>query len=336
MITRDILQKKLEAGYELSTVQMVIESKSLKRSQKGMGLRMYTMDLCDERLSTGSYFNSRIDGRKLDVEFSNLADSLYQVAQENDQPIRFQLMLKSTSYGGGHFSASDVEVSKEGVRFLNYDSAGLNNFYTSNWIYILFNKLSEKFPSQNNKCTFYRFTPDSGIQSDSSSCTIFSLDALFHLSKMDTFKILESRGEDLMQHDQITTQSTVKHGCVMDLAYESIPTEFSVLFRNIQSLKQASQLSERFQQHVINKKEETLEASISRHTGEKTIDYKRKLANLSVDNKREGYATDVLNAYDEDPKQFIVNATSRDIFTAIESGNLSASFNTSSYSPSNS
>ncbi len=61
----------------------------------------------------------------------------------------------------------------------------------------MYEKLAKKFRDSNDKCCFYRFNPKKGIQSDGYSCTVFSLDALFHLSNMDTFKILEDRAEDL-------------------------------------------------------------------------------------------------------------------------------------------
>lgn len=323
MIDRKQWESKLtsDAGYDLCAVQAIIEAKVYKRSLKHQDLQMYTIDLFDDRLSTRDGRERFIDEKKLDIEFSQLADTLYDLAQNKETTVRFQLLLKSTAYGNGHFSALDIEISKESVKFLNYDSAGLNNWYTSERAYILFEKLAAKF-STPDKCIYYRFNPTQAVQADDSSCTVFALDALFHLSKMDTFAILENRSQEMQQHDQETHSDTVNHGKIIDLPHESIPTEFSVLYRNIQSLNRVKQLPERFLTHTINKKNQTLETSIATHTAEKQIDYKTKLANLSVEYKKAGYVTDVLNAYDQNTDRFEINAASRDIFKAIEISNF--------------
>jgi hypothetical protein len=305
-------------SWDIENVRWVVQQKVQKRQEKGNPLLLYTMDSLEDRFLAP---NGCLDSEKVKQEMSSLANTLFNLTRSSEKPVRFQLIIRSCR--PNHYSAVDIEIIKQGVKFFNYDSAGLDCYFSSNRLYPLFDSLASKFDDKTN-CIFYRVNPKKSIQMDGHSCTRFALDALFHLSNMNVFELLQNRPHELIQHDCPTEDDFYhKHngvGSLVDLAVESIPIEFAFLFRNIQSFEEYAELPERFKSAVINKKEQTLEKSIVRHTEEVKVRTEVKRQNRAAYYKKDNYASDVLAAYDKNPSLFTEQALERDIFNAIEKG----------------
>lgn len=313
---QEVLKSLQEKIWSSLAVNAVIAEKVEKRSQRGENLLMYSLEI-----------QPRSHEEKFNMENINkFVGILHQQALTSPKPIRLQLAVKTSNV---HWTAMDIEVSKEGVKCINIDAVADPSSLGAKKIFdTLMEKYQDSVP-QKSKFYFLRDsslpsdeTKKQGIQYDSSSCSRFALDILFHLATMDTFTIMENREQEMREkHNPFKTPITSPHDRFFNAS--NMPPEFACIYRGTQSKESFASLPEMLHQHEVNKKGETLSIAEAKHTKSVELKEGTKLRNLAIDYKRDGFIQDVQHAIDYQTN-FLGKIQGRDVLTAIDNGSLAS------------
>jgi len=252
-------------------------------------------------------------------------DRIHQQALVSDKPIRVQLAIRTSNV---HWTAVDLEISKEGVKSLQIDAAADPSSLVGAQI---FQKILHKFPDP-SKCKSYFLRhgaipsdelKQQSIQYDDASCSQFALDILFHLSNLDSFSIMEQRERDLAG---TSSAFKIPLGSPNERFFKAsnMPPELAVIYRNTQSKESFGSLPPQLHKQVINKKGETLASSEARHTELLEVKAALKPRNQAIHHKREGYIRDVRTMLSQHP-DFSVKVEGRDVLTSMRDGAFSSS-----------
>lgn len=284
-------------------VQAVLASKALKRRKAGRYLHAYALDV-SPRSGKNEAFN--IDN------VNKFIDSSYEYVKKLGKPQRFQLMVKTSDV---HWTAVDLIVTPaNGIKMLNIDP-GLD-LSAVVAITNLFDNYVKKYPTEQSSSSalFYLSASklphnpekEKRIQYDEDNCSVFALDAIFHLANINPFLLLEADKEKFYSPSGMTN--------VFRFTDENIPIELASIYRNTQSKTSFSALSKELRSHTINKKGEKLADSEKRHT--EVID--KKPVNRAIYHKKDGFRQDVGECLCSDG--FVEEVAQREALAALESG----------------
>ena len=233
---QQLLEAISKKTWDQAAVNAVIAAKAEKRASKGRPLHVYSLDL-NKREGVAEPFNQ--------ANMNAFVDMIYAKAMSRQTPLRLQLMVLATS---AHWTAVDMLVSQDSAVFFNFDAA---NNASANYVFNLFKKLIAKYPDE-SASTFYVYQHDDipgeadkkyQVQYDGWSCSRFGLDALFHLSNLDTFGILNKQ-EKRLQDTDMGFKTFPKTPNKRAISPYNIPIELSFLFRNTQSLRALQRLDD--------------------------------------------------------------------------------------------
>ncbi|EHL32831.1 hypothetical protein [Legionella drancourtii] len=297
------------------TVNAVIAAKAEKRATKGLTLNCYSLDV-GAREDENEKFNEE--------HINAFADSIYERAQTlaDGEIFRFQVAVKVNNV---HWTAVDMEVSNNSVKALNLDAMGDESGISA--AEAMFHQLADKYPNSNDAAAAdnFKFTwlklkiidgtydKTQGIQYDNNSCSRFTLDHLFHLANIDTFRALNAdqafRKYNIIEQDR-------KHRIVQSFDSSTMPKEFSFLYRDTQSKTSFASLPDNIKQQVVNKKGQTLAQSEAAHTQTIQIKGEGKLNNQAIYNKKAGFAVDARALATATDHQALLD--NRDLLNALD------------------
>jgi hypothetical protein len=194
---------------------------------------------------------------------SYLKDSLTSLPDKT----RLQLAVRQ----GVHWTAFDIQVVDGNLNIFCLDAIGNSSAEDATYEFL------KNFPQA--KIYFYKSDlffdiiryefRQRAIQYDNFSCSRFTLDHLFHLSRIDLFTIFEK-------------QNLEKIGPISVVSTENLTGPLASIFRNTQSWAVLNSLPSEMQNQVINKKGQPLLESARAHS--KMIG--GKLLNQSIEYKK--------------------------------------------------
>ena len=260
-------------------VQAVITSKEEKR--KDNTIQIYVLDVS----VVGSV-------RPNETVIRQFVDEVFDFTTERGHPQRFELALKTSKV---HWTAVDLVVTpKYGIKMLNIDASG--DVSGVNACSVIFKVFKDKYTTQDAQHSEFFFLKHDDIpgtdkqrqiQYDKISCSRFTLDILFHLTQLDSFSLLESKKTDFSWSASRPDE--------YKFSITNMPTEMASILRNMQSKTAFYSLPDRFKNHIINKKGESLVASEQRHTEVIEIEGEKKAVNCAIEHKRRGFVEDTVS-----------------------------------------
>ncbi len=243
--------------WDVNAMAAVIAAKKESRNVKGQVMNCFVL---------------KTDHAKNDDELIKFLDNV-KANIGNLEGQRFQLACQS----GDHWFPVDMQIKNGKVQAIIME-AGFSPCTGST-----LNKIKARF----DDAEVYTFLPDDVkiagrnktrmLQADNNSCSRFTLEHLFHMQTRDMFAIFEANKQafappprpapgvpfNQIPRDQIRISDEHDY---YQVTPANMPKEAAFLFRDTQSLSIVGSLSDDIKNHVVNKKGETLQESVSRHT----------------------------------------------------------------------
>lgn len=295
----DILKQISEAKWDKEVMTCAIAAKIEKRTKKGNPFQCFVLE--------------RKDPEEGEDELISFLTQLKKNIENVRDGTRFQLAIKT----GEHWTACDMLIKKGCPEIFILDAAN-----TQSALAHLDEALNKIFPGMKTYCyvpdqiidpTDPREVRDRLIQFDNTSCSFFTLDHIFHLSKVNVFQYLhEAKLKGLRS---IPNYFKVNP--------ENCPPQLAFLFRNTQSWTVIDSLPNHLKTQVVNKKGQTLLQSILSHSQEvKKDDKPTKKLNKSANYKREKFSQSVVDFIadknDKELNHIIQNRTGAHLFKLAE------------------
>lgn len=293
-------------------VNVIIAEKTAKRAAKGLKSYCYSLDLAARLDKPDEQYNED----NLDV----FAKAMFERASclNPGETIRLQLAVLVNEI---HWTAVDLQVSQDGVQLLNIDAFGDELGIRA--AETLFYTLAEQYPNYSQESGCFKFIwlkhgsiantdKVQGIQYDRNSCSVFTLDHLFHIANIDTFSMLA-------EHDaEFKTYSFDNH--LRSFNSSNMPNDFAFLYRNTQSKTAFESLPNDLKEQMINIKGQTLAQSEEVHTETITVYGNTKSHNQAIHHKKQGFIRDANRffARERDEKK----VENRDVLKALDSGSF--------------
>lgn len=289
-------------------VQAAIAAKKLNREAKGETLNAFSLDLYNPDRAPRHQQNRTIDDFNAD-NLNSFVESVCDRVMMLDAPVRLQIAARVNER---HWTAIDIEISPDGVKMLLSDAAGDPD--GSHAAEIMYDMFVEKFPGGNNQ--YFSFGVGE-IQYDDFSCSRFTLDHIYHLSSIDTFKILDENINNFRTIDLYNNDGTTKTLTMIEP--NTLPTEMATLLKATQSKTKFNKIPEHLLQQKINKKGQSLQESELFHTESVIENGVTKEKNVAIHHKKDVYIQDVEKALQKHgANQFEKLSKGCDVLNAVE------------------